>query len=199
MAASVYRRAGLSGGNSAGAGGYRIDSSRELTRVLGQITSNIDLDRDMAAEAVAEYLRYRLPDLAILYPRHRFGFAWAETRSAIMVEPAVHGMARLEDVFRYLPFIVRTQNLHLRFDLARALMEHLTGVARDLKERYYRLLPLIPPLGIAQTDAARTEIILGRARAAMRDNPVPQIKAQKPWARCGEHERRQMLHDCGWL
>jgi hypothetical protein len=199
MVSNGATRARLSGENCAAAGGYRIDNSRELTRVLGQIEGNRDLEADMAAEAVAEYMRHRLPDLAVMFPRHRFGFVHRDLQACVSIWPAVYGQTSFSSLMRHPAVYRKIRRWRGRFYEAKLLAEHLDDVALELKCSYHRVLPPIGPFGIEAADPCRVNRVLDRVRRILKDEPVARVGRQKSWIRAGEDERRQMLRDCGWL
>lgn len=187
------------------AAGYKLDNYGELKRVLGQISGNVEIERDMAQEAVSEYLYFRLPDLAVLYPRHRFGFEPDPKNTLqpgkVVIDPPLLGYAEFGRMFKYIRFIQRARRLKLNLTPGRLLAEHLDHVAMRLQQFHARQPFRIAPRGIEAADPKRVRQILDRVAHVMdvEPVPVPMVVNQRPWIKANESERRQMLRDCGWL
>ena len=176
--------------------------ANDLDEVFRHIDANIECERDFAAALATAYIRRRLPDLAVLYPRHRFGFHHMPTVSTSMVTidpPLCKRYDRVLGAWRYGGWLKASRKVRFKPFPARYLVQHMDSLADQVCRHFGRTIPLIAPLGSTEAEQARLRPIIEKVRIVMSAEPQIILKRQVPWIGAGEHDKMQMLRDCGWI
>ena len=117
-----------------------ITSQVQLERTLSQIDSNLEWERDMAAEAATLYMQHCFRRLAQHFRRHRFGCKFSLGTDAIHMTPAFRGYTSVTTAIGLMyrkghrPSIRRLHSMTL----------DLEKIARHIHSRFDRQLAIGP-------------------------------------------------------
>jgi hypothetical protein len=117
-----------------------ITSQRQLERTLSQIDSNLEWERDMAAEAATLYMVHCFRKLAQHFRRHRFGCQFSLGTDSIHMTPAFRGYTSITTAIGLMyrkgqrPSIRRLHSIVL----------DLEKIARKINDEYDRQLAIGP-------------------------------------------------------